>query len=219
MASRVIHYIVGLQVAERVKFKTPERFFFGNMLPDCVDSPGGRKVGGAKARAHFWDVREEQHTRGHNWHQFWDKYETHCEDELYLGYMCHLVTDAVWLRDVIAPIKKKERLHLKGWLYRDYHRMNELLREKFHPALPEMNWIENEIEEADQSIWEWYRQALWDELEENTGAKREDLEHIEYDQILTFIDTATAAASEEIRAKKEKRTGLDPLSLYVPEKW
>lgn len=45
MASRVIHYIVGLQVAERVKFKTPERFFFGNMLPDCVDSPGGRTFG------------------------------------------------------------------------------------------------------------------------------------------------------------------------------
>lgn len=138
---------------------------------------------------------------------------------MYLGYMCHLVTDAVWLRDVIAPIKEKEHLHLKGWLYRDYHRLNELLREKFHPVLTEMNWIENEIEEADQSIWEWYRQALLDELEENTGAKREDLEHIEYDQILTFIDTATAAASEEIRAKKEKRTGLDPLSLYVPEKW
>lgn len=217
MASRVIHYIVGLRIAEKVKLKTPERFLFGNMLPDCVDSPGGRKIGDPKAESHFWDINEEQYTKGQNWYRFWDKYEKHREDELYLGYMCHLVTDAVWVRDIILPIKKKDLQRKKGWLYRDYHRLNELLREKFHPALPDMNWIENEIKEADQLIWEsWYRQALLSELEENTGAKKEDLEYIEYDSILTFIDTAAAIASDEIRAKKENRTGLNPLSLYVP---
>lgn len=217
MASRVIHYIVGLQIAERVELKTPERFFFGNILPDCVDSPGGRKKGGPKAKSHFWDIREKEHIKGQNWHWFWDKYARHREDELYLGYMCHLVTDAVWVRDVIVPIKDNKQL--QEWtleaLYRDYHRLNELLREEFHPALPEMNWIENEIEEVDPSVWDWYWQALLDELEENTGAKKEDLERLAYDQLLTFIDKAAAVASEEICAKRENRIGLDPVSLYV----
>lgn len=216
MASRVIHYIVGLRITEMVKLKTPERFLFGNMLPDCVDSPGGRKKGDPKAESHFWDINEELHIKGQNWNRFWDKYEKFREDELYLGYVCHLVTDAVWARD-IAPIKKKHLQKKHEWLYRDYHRLNELLREKFHPVLPEMNWIENEIEEVNQSIWEWYQQALLNELEENTGAKKEELEYITYDRILTFIDTAASVASDEIRAKKEKRNGLNPVSFYVPE--
>lgn len=215
MASRVIHYIVGLRITERVELKTPERFFFGNILPDCVDSPGGRK-GGPKVKSHFWDIREKEHKKGTNWHLFWDKYESCREDELYLGYMSHLVTDAVWGRDVIAPIKEKgnEKKCTLEVLYRDYHRLNELLREEFHPELPEMNWIENEIKEADRSIWECYQQALMDELEENTGAKREDLELIDYDRILAFIDRAADIASEEICAKRENRRGIDPVSLY-----
>lgn len=219
MASRVIHYIVGLKVAETVELKNPDRFLFGNMLPDCVDSPGGRKKGGPKAQSHFWDINEEQHTKGQNWHLFWNKYESHWEDELYLGYMCHLVTDAVWLRDVVVPTKQKK--NLQDWsleaLYRDYHRLNELLREDFRPVMPEINWLENEIEEADPSIWERYRQEFVDELEEDTGAKKEDLEYIEYDRILRFINTAVTAASGEIRAKREHRLGLDPVGVYAPE--
>ena len=117
---------------------------------------------------------------------------------------------------MIAPIKEKgnEQKCALEVLYRDYHRLNELLREEFHPELPEMNWIENEIKEADRSLWECYRQAFLDEMEENTGAKREDLELIDYDRILAFIDRAADIASEEICAKREDRRGIDPISLY-----
>lgn len=68
MASRVIHYIVGQLAAERISLKNPEDFIFGNLLPDCVDGPGGRK--GAKARSHFWHYDTKNHTKGQNWHLF-----------------------------------------------------------------------------------------------------------------------------------------------------
>lgn len=55
MASRVIHYIVGQKVTERIHLQDSERY---------------RK------------------------------------DELYLGYMCHLVTDAIWVKNVIVPLKE-----------------------------------------------------------------------------------------------------------------
>ncbi len=41
MASRLMHYIVGSQVMKRIRLQNTDRFLFGNMLPDCVDGPGG----------------------------------------------------------------------------------------------------------------------------------------------------------------------------------
>ena len=107
MASRIIHIIVGLRVAEQITLTTPDRFFFGNILPDCVDSPGGRND--RKAYSHFWDYNTDQKTKGQNWQLFWDKYRNHERDELYLGYVCHLVTDAVWVQEIITYLPKESR--------------------------------------------------------------------------------------------------------------
>lgn len=217
MASRVIHYIVGQLAAERISLKNPEDFIFGNLLPDCVDGPGGRK--GAKARSHFWHYDTKNHTKGQNWHLFWDKYECHREDELYLGYMCHLVTDAVWLRHLIFPLKKRDKDGIWSMeiLYRDYHRLNELLRKDFQPAMPELLWQKNDIEEADRSVWEDFRQELLKELWEDTGAREEDLEIMRYDFILDFLQKAVNTVVEEIEAKKAQQKGRDPREFYVPD--
>lgn len=214
MASRIMHYIVGLCVSERICFENPQRFLFGNMLPDCVDGPAGRR--GPKEQSHFWERNEE--VRGHNWNRFWDKYRAYQQDELYLGYFCHLVTDAVWGRDVYVPLKEKhgERLKTVGILYRDYHRMNELLRGKFHPAACEMHWIENEIEEADKSFWNVYWQRLMEDLREDTGAGKEDLELLDYDDIVSFIACAVSVCCDEILAKREGRHGRAPEEFYRP---
>ena len=99
-----------------------ERFLFGNLLPDCVDSSSGRK--GAKASSHFWEIDSRREARGQNWHLFWDNYERYRKDELYLVYMCHLVTDAIWVKNVIVPLKEANggcHFRTTEILYRDYH--------------------------------------------------------------------------------------------------
>ncbi|MCH5266549.1 MAG: zinc dependent phospholipase C family protein [Lachnospiraceae bacterium] len=214
MASRIMHYIVGHQVSRQINFQNPERFLFGNMLPDCVNGPGGRK--GPKAQSHFWEWDEERCVKGHNWNWFWDKYKNHREDELYLGYFCHLVTDAVWGVEVYLPMKKENASRLKTveTLYRDYHRMNELLREKFHPAAPDMQWLENEMEEVEKSFWDFYYRELLEDLQEDTGAKKEDLELMDYDRIVAFIESAASVSCEEILAKREGRSGREPEEFY-----
>lgn len=216
MASRIIHVIVGLRIAGQITLTTPDRFFFGNILPDCVDGPGGRN--GRKAYSHFWDYNTDKKIKGQNWHLFWDKYENYDMDELYLGYVCHLVTDAVWVQEIITHLPKECR-HLPA-LYRDYHRLNELLRTELHPQAMQqilhMNWIENEIEEPDLSMWTHYYQELLHDLAENTGCTKDDLEILEFDSILNFIDQAAAAACEEIRAKRNGDTDLDPEDFFIP---
>lgn len=212
MASRIIHIIVGLRVAEQITLTTPDRFFFGNILPDCVDSPGGRN--GRKAYSHFWDYNTDQKTKGQNWQLFWDKYRNHERDELYLGYVCHLVTDAVWVQEIITYLPKESR-HLPS-LYRDYHRLNELLRKELHPQTLHMNWIANEIEEPDPAMWTHYHQELLNDLAEHTGCTKEDLEILDFNSILDFIDKAAAAACEEILAKRGGYKGLDPEDFFVP---
>lgn len=219
MASRVIHYIVGQKVTERIHLQDRERFLFGNLLPDCVDGPAGRK--GAKASSHFWEVDSLREARGQNWHLFWDKYESYRKDELYLGYMCHLVTDAIWLRNVIVPLKEANggcHFHTTEILYRDYHRLNELLKQDFPAEFLPIKWLGNEIEEADSAFWEIYYQGLLDEWQEDAGVGKEDLELVDYDRICDFIREVVNVAAEEIEAKRENRPGRDPASFYAPNR-
>lgn len=218
MASRLMHYIIGSQVAERIQLQNPDRFLFGNMLPDCVDGPGGRS--GPKARSHFWDWREETQEKGQNWNWFWDKYGTFCEDELYLGYFCHLVADAVWGIDVYMPMKQQygDRLKTVGTLYKDYHRMNELLRVRYAPREPALSWIENGIKEAELSFGDEYVQELLEDFHEDTGARKEDLEIMDYDRIVSFIEHAVSVCAEEVEARRDGRPGREPQEFYRSSK-
>lgn len=133
--------------------------------------------------------------------------------------MCHLVTDAVWLRHLIFPLKKRDKDGIWSMeiLYRDYHRLNELLRKDFQPAMPELIWRKNDIEEADRSVWEDFRQELRKELREDTGAREEDLEIMRYDFILNFLQKAVNTVVEEIEAKRAQQKGRDPREFYVPD--
>ncbi len=214
MASRLMHYIVGSQVMKRIRLQNPDRFLFGNMLPDCVDGPGGRS--GPKERSHFWEREEETCRKGHNWNWFWHKYEAFQDDELYLGYFCHLVTDAVWGIDVYMLMKRKniDRLKTVGTLYKDYHRMNELLRRKYAPEEPVMSWLEHGIEEAEESFWDEYYKELLEDFHEDTGAEKEDLEIMDYDRVVSFIEHAVSVCTEEIEAKRDGLPGREPGDFY-----
>ena len=98
---------------------------------------------------------------------------------MYLGYFCHLVTDAVWGIDVYMPMKRKniDRLKTVNTLYKDYHRMNELLRRKYALEEPVMSWLEHGIEEKEKLLWE-----LAQEKSAKAERRREDTESVADDE-------------------------------------
>lgn len=224
MASRMIHYLIGREVVKRIFVANPGRFVVGNLLPDCVDEPG-RKGGlksGAKTNSHFFGIDMERGLKGANWNLFCDKYPDYMEDELYLGYMCHLLSDAVWFHDInhslIRILPEAERGIYLEKMYRDYHRMNELLREEYALIPPQLIWQEDGPEEPEPEFWDTYMQAFQQDFCKNTGAKKENLELLKYDMVVDYIGKAVRLCCEEILAKREGKRGIAPEIFYVPER-
>lgn len=209
MASRFLHYLVGDSVAKILQIENDERFMVGNLYPDCVSGPGGRK--GKKGKSHFVDkVAEEK------WEQavesateyFCEKYSMHIpEDELYLGYVCHLVADLVWHDEVYVKLKAAyspiDFSVLSKPLYRDYHRLNEILRKVYDVKYRTLKKIDCDIEEIELELWEGFVLELKNDFEENNGAKTEDLEVLSYEWIKRFVEVAIGRCCEEIREVKD----------------
>ncbi len=195
MASRLIHYLIGTEIMKRVPIENKNRFMAGNLYPDCVDGPGGRK--GKKGRSHFY---KQDGTHGICWETFFDKYQSYMQDELYEGYFCHLLTDILWYKEVgnlASDISKMKKIEI---MYRDYHRLNELLREDYSLTYSEVVYEECEIEEIEPDFWDTYIQCLREDFMENTGAEKKDLELIDYDAVTSrIINRAVELCSEKLK--------------------
>ena len=82
MPSRMIHYLVAEEVAKQVEIENMNRFKLGSICPDM-----------SKHRTHFMEIHGD--VKGCNWITFLSKYENKMKrDDLYLGIMCHIITDA-----------------------------------------------------------------------------------------------------------------------------
>ncbi len=108
MAGVVMHLAVADRAAEMLKIKEPSLFFAGNIAPDCVHA---RKDYNRLMKKHThlrdgisdWDfLREEMISL---FHKRMNKFVEHyCQkgnkQELYLGYLSHLVTDEMFIRTI-----------------------------------------------------------------------------------------------------------------------
>ncbi|MBP3703620.1 MAG: zinc dependent phospholipase C family protein [Lachnospiraceae bacterium] len=201
MASRFLHYLVGDRVAKKLEIEDYERFMTGNLYPDCVRGPGGRK--GKKGKSHFADNTPEG-----KWTApeiFRKKYAAHIpEDMLYIGYICHLITDLVWHDEVY--IKLKETYHVEDFsilskpLYRDYHRLNEIMRKEYELNYQPLKKLDCEIEEIELDLWENFSRELEEDFKESTGAKKEDLEVLSYEWIGRFIELSVCKCETMLKA-------------------
>ncbi|MBR2401227.1 MAG: zinc dependent phospholipase C family protein [Lachnospiraceae bacterium] len=131
MPSRMIHYLVAEEVAKQVEIKNRNRFKIGSLCPDMSS-----REDESKHLTHFTEILGEK--KGLNWLNFTSKYgEEMKRDDLYLGVLCHLITDGVWLHDVMnmqirSEVKSREErqpLYQKG--YADFHRLNYILKNEF----------------------------------------------------------------------------------------
>lgn len=77
-----------------------------------------------------------------------------------------------------------------------------------------MSWLEHGIEEAEKSFWDEYYKELLEDFHEDTGAEKEDLEIMDYDRVVSFIEHAVSVCTEEIEAKRDGLPGREPGDFY-----
>ena len=89
MPSRMIHYLVAEQVAERISIRDKNRFKIGSLCPDM-----SWRQDDSKHRTHYSDIDGDK--KGINWKRYVENYREQMKrDDFYLGVLCHLITDGI----------------------------------------------------------------------------------------------------------------------------
>lgn len=131
MASRLIHLAAGKELVGIVKPKDENRFLLGCLLPDGVFAGG--KIG--KRKTHFAVHLSDGEHKIMDYRSFYHRYEKLVKsDELYLGYLFHLIEDCVFRQQVyydMGLLCKRRTDGFSAALYHDYNILNSYLVEKY----------------------------------------------------------------------------------------
>ena len=216
MPSRLIHYLVAEQVAQRIPIGNLNRFKIGSLCPDM-----STRQDDSKQRTHYSDVVGD--VKGMNWNRFVHTYgEKMREDDLYLGVLCHLMTDGIWFHEIMEPqvrskyVSKEERRMKYQCGYKDFHRLNYILRKEFGLEYELTEDRNIELDGLHPELYEEVVGALFGDFYEEPPAAKEELEVYPYEMAVACIGLCV---EECIRAIEDYREGKEIVSArnyYVP---
>ncbi|WP_214801671.1 zinc dependent phospholipase C family protein [Exiguobacterium sp. ERU656] len=157
MGSRIMHYCIASLLADKLKPEPRSDFLLGGIAPDIHGL-----MGVPKGKTHFKDLDENGKNRI-NLDRFLHTYETRLAEPFYLGYLCHLISDQVWLAFYLEKVAYVSREQWQADLeksYRDFNRLNGRIIKLYELKLSPLTVPLFEIEGYDQT----YLPTLIDEL-------------------------------------------------------
>lgn len=128
MGSRIMHYCISSLLADRLGIENRNEFMLGGIAPDI-----NGLMGVAKGVTHFKDIDASGKSRI-NYFRFYDTYKDTMNKPFYLGYLCHLISDVVWLELYLkivgfaSPQQLKEKALVA---YRDFARLNGRITKQY----------------------------------------------------------------------------------------
>ena len=216
MPSRMIHYLVAEQVAKEVLIRDLNRFKIGSLCPDM-----STRQDDSKHRTHYSDVVED--VKGMNWLCFVNAYKERMKtDDLYLGVLCHLITDGVWFHEIMEPqvrakyASKEERQRMYNLGYSDFHRLNYILRKEFRLKYELHEERNIELDGLHPELYDEVIGALYADFFEEPEAAKEELTMYPYDMTIACIERCVEECVNAIRAFYEGREMSSPKRYYVP---
>lgn len=216
MPSRMIHYLVADRVAKEVPIRDLNRFKIGSLCPDM-----SMRQDGSKSRTHYADVAGK--VKGMNWLRFVDIYRDKMEeDDLYLGVLCHLITDGIWFHEIMEPQirskakSKEERQIMYNLGYSDFHRLNFILRETFGLRYELREDRNIELNGLHPELYEDVIGALYGDFYEEPPATKEELAVYPYDMAVACISLCVEECVRAIRAFFSGEEMSAPERYYVP---
>ena len=212
----MIHYVIAEKVAKQVEIKNINRFKIGSLCPDM-----SLHTDGSKHRTHYLEIHGEK--KGGNWLRFVEEYGNRMkQDDLYLGILCHLITDMIWFHEImetqirskVNSNEERQAKYLKG--YDDFHRLNYLLREEFE--------LRYELEEDRNIAFEGVHPELYDEVFDGLfkdfflepRAKKEELAIYTYDITIECMTLCIEECVNAIRTFRDREELINPEKYFVP---
>ncbi len=216
MPSRMIHYLVVEQVAKEVPMRDINRFRIGSLCPDM-----STRTDDSKHRTHYSDIVGD--VKGMNWLRFVDAYRERMKaDDLYLGVLCHLITDGIWFHEVMESqirakaVSKEERQELYNLGYSDFHRLNYILREAFDLEYELYEDRNIELDGLHPELYDDVIGALYKDFYEEPPATKEELTVYPYEMAVACIELCVKECVDAIKAFRGGKEISSPEKYYVP---
>lgn len=216
MPSRMIHYLIAEKITEQLPIADINRFKIGSLCPDM-----SRHDDGTKNITHFFEVHGDK--KGGNWLTYLARYgEKAQKDDLYLGILCHLLTDAIWFHEVMEPSvrakvkSKEERWEKYQFGYVDFHRLNYILRKEFGLIYELAEDRNIELEGIHAELYDEVFGGLYRDFFEETPATKEELTIYTYDMTMACIELCVKECVGAIAALRNGEELINPEKYYVP---
>lgn len=173
MGSRIMHYCISSLIADKLEIEHKSEFMLGGIAPDIH---GLMSV--AKGVTHFKDLdaRGKSHI---NIMRFYETYKDVIHEPFYLGYLCHLVSDVVWLDvyfeivEYVSPEQWVEKLNIA---YGDFGKLNRRIIDHYslrlqHHEIPIISICNYNVDFLPTLV-----ELLGDDFSSNEEFKQEPLE-------------------------------------------
>lgn len=203
MAQRMIHYLFGELLSEKIEIKNKERFLLGSVLPDSYSESFERDI------THF--KRKTDEYVYFDFEEFRNQYNDLIKvDELYLGYYMHLVEDAFYRVFLFSGKYKHPSCPQDvAILHRDYHLLNKHILKKYkikNILTEQQEFIKEPIcKLARFSVNEFIKDMATDFSEKPIG----NTYFVTEEMLNDFIETYIELLEKEMRAVIEGNKYLD----------
>jgi len=144
------------------------------------------------------------------------------QDDLYLGILCHLITDMIWFYEIMetqirSKVKSKEERQGKYQAgYTDFHKLNYLLREEFDLRYELTEDRNIEFAGLHPELYDEVFDGLFQDFFLEPRAKKEELAIYTYDITIDCIRLCIKECVDAIRAFQKGEGMLNPETYFVP---
>ncbi len=218
MPSRMIHYLVAERVSAQLPIADKNRFSIGSLCPDM-----SWREDDSKRRTHYTEFKGEK--KGMNWNTFVSRYrEEMKQDDLYLGVLCHLITDSIWFCEMAEPRirakagSREERQQGFMAAYLDFHRLNYLLRREFGLTYELTEDRNISLDGIHQEFYDDVFGGLREDFFEEPSAEKEELTVYPYEASVSCIEHCIAVCIEAIAAFRKGEALPAPEEWFVPRR-
>lgn len=121
MGSRVMHYCISSLLAVKLDISNKDEFMLGGIAPDIHGL-----MGVPKGVTHFKDS-DKKGNNSINYKRFYTTYRENMDKPFYLGYLCHLISDTVWLEfyfDLVQYESPEQWQKTLETSYSDFEKLN-----------------------------------------------------------------------------------------------
>ena len=187
MGSRIMHYCISSLIADKLEIEHKSEFMLGGIAPDIH---GLMSV--SKGVTHFKDLDDSG--KSHiNIMRFYETYKDVIHEPFYLGYLCHLVSDVVWLDvyfDIVEYVSPEQWVEKLNIAYSDFGKLNRRIIDHYslrlqHHEIPNISISNYNVDFLPTLI-----ELLGDDFSKNEAFKEEPLELFNNDnsQIHDYIN-------------------------------